>query len=391
MTTTTTGLESSGPRPGDGKDVFTMSGRDPALGKAAPAFRPARALAALLLTLALPTVGAQTLRVLTHSSFDLPAETLEAFTERTGIAVELLPAGDAGEALNRAILTKGRPLGDVLFGIDDSLLARALEAGIFEPYESEALAAVPEAYRFDPSHHVTPIDVGFVAFNYDRAYFAAAGRAAPQDLTDLTTEPFRGLTVVADPASSSPGLAFMLTTIARFGEGGEYDWLDYWAELRANDLLVTSGWSDAYYTSFTRYGGDRPIVLSYATSPAAEVIFAGEPLDEAPTANLLCELCAWRQVEAAGVLAGASNPEAARLFIDFLLSEEVQAEIPLAMFVYPARSGVPLPAEFDLYAELPAPGQAASLPSDRIAENTQRWLEQWTAVVRQGRDPATVR
>jgi thiamine transport system substrate-binding protein len=346
-------------------------------------------LAVLAAALLLLTVGhSQPLRILTHESFDLSSAVLERFTEETGVEVQILPAGDAGEVVSRAILTKARPIADVLFGVDNSLLTRALDADIFEPYRSPLLKQVPERFVFDEQHRVTPIDVGYVVFNLDLGWFERQGLEPPTDIAQLSEPRYRGLTAVQDPATSSPGLAFLLTTIDRFGEE---DWLEFWAGLRDNDVLVTSGWSDAYYTAFTRYGGDRPIVLSYATSPAAEVMFAEEPLDEAPTGNLMCESCAYRQVEAAGILRGTERRRAAEQFIDFLLSREVQTDIPGVMFVYPVRQDVPLPHEFDLFAERPGEEQTAELPPQRIASGLESWLEQWTQVVTQGRAPGNVR
>ena len=337
---------------------------------------------------------AQTLTVLTHDSFAISEEVIEAFTEQTGVEVEFLPAGDAGEVVNRAILTKDNPLGDVLYGIDNSLLARAVNEDIFEPYLSPALNGVNARYLFDDMGFVTPIDVGFVNFNIDKAYFEEAGVEPPSDISQLTENMYRGLAVVQNPATSSPGLAFMLTTIARFGTDsdseGETTWLDYWAGLRDNDVLVSSGWSDSYYTSFTRYGGDKPIVLSYASSPAAEVMFAEETLEDAPTSNLFCETCVYQQIEAAGILKGTENLEAAQSFVDFMLSEAFQSDIAPNMFVYPAVEGVTLPTEFEQYSQIPTPEQTANLP-EGTEENLQTWLSQWTQVVEQGRDPADVR
>ena len=339
----------------------------------------------------LSLAAAQPLTLLVHDSFSISENVLATFTERTGIEVEVLPAGDAGAVVNRAILTRQNPIADLLYGVDNSLLGRAGDADLFVPYESPRLTSVPDRFLFDPQHRVTPVDVGYVNFNWDRAWFEGADVAPPTDLRDLATDAYEGLTVVTDPSSSSPGLAFMLTTIARFGEGGDYDWLDYWADLRDRDVLVTSGWSDAYYGAFTRYGGDRPIVLSYATSPAAEVIFAEEPLDEAPTANLFCERCVWRQIEAVGILAGTDRTEDAQALIDFMLSETFQADIPLNMFVYPVVEGVELPEAFERFAAVPSEAQVATLSPSRIFERQQTWLEQWTAVVQQGRNPASVR
>lgn len=347
-----------------------------------------RTISLLATLLALGLAPAQTLRVLTHDSFDLSTEVLERFSLETGVEVQLLSGGDAGETVSRAILTKERPIADLLFGVDNSLLTRATEADIFEPYRSPLLEHVPADLIFDPEHRVTPVDVGYVVFNLDLGWFDREGLAPPADLSDLADPRYRGLTAVLDPATSSPGLAFMLTTVDRFGEPG---WLEYWAELRDNEVMVASGWSDAYYTAFTRYGGDRPIVLSYATSPAAEVIFAEEPLSEAPTGNLSCQRCAYRQVEAAGILRGTDQRRAAEMFIDFLLSREVQADIPGVMFVYPVRDDVPLPPEFEQFAERPSEEQTAELSPTVVAAGLQKWLDQWTQVVSQGRRPESVR
>lgn len=338
-------------------------------------------VASLFVSLSALALAQEPVRVLTHSSFDLPVELLEQFTEQSGFEVEILPAGDAGEVVNRAILLAGRPVADVLFGVDGSLLQRAADANVFEPYESPLLADVPAEFHLSADHLVTPVDVGWVAFNVDLDWFAEAGLPLPESLADLTAPEYRDLTLVQDPASSSTGLAFLLATVAHFGEDG---WLDWWQQLRDNGLQVTSGWTEAYYTSFTRYGGDRPIVLSYASSPAAEVMFATEPLESAPTANLLCDGCAYRQIEAAGVLAGADNVDGARAFIDFLLSDAVQAAIPEAMFVYPVVTGTPLPAEFAEFAEVPA-GSGEGLAAEVIAAGQEQWLLDWTRVVLQGR------
>jgi thiamine transport system substrate-binding protein len=359
--------------------------------------RPTRALRALaraalisLVPLALAGASAQQVTLITHDSFALPDDLVTAFEEEHDLDLRLLSGGDAGEVVNRALLTAGRPVADALFGIDDALIAREGAPDLFAPYRAEGLSEVPEELRF-AGERLTPVTVGYVNFNLHLAGLRERGLPLPRDIAELAGPPFEQATVVSDPATSSPGLAFLLTTVARFGEGGAYDWLDYWADLRDAGVRVTSGWSDAYYTAFSRYGGDRPIVLSYATSPAAEVIFAEEELDASPTANLLCERCSWRQIEAAGVLAGAERPDAAREVVDFLLSPEVQEAVPTSMFVYPARRGVPLPEAFERFAVRPSAEQTAALPAERIEAEQARWLEQWTQVVRQGRDPDEVR
>jgi thiamine transport system substrate-binding protein len=329
---------------------------------------------------------AQTLTVLTHDSLAISEEVIAEFTKQTGVKIKFLQAGDAGEVVNRAILTKNRPLADLLYGVDNSLLSRATSEDIFIPYQSPALEKVNPRYVFDPSYSVTPIDVGYVSFNLDHAYIKEKGLEPPTDITQLTEETYKGLTAVANPTTSSPGLAFMLVTIARFGETGDYTWLHYWADLRDNDVSVAAGWNEVYYTAFSRYGGERPIVLSYATSPAAEVMFSETPIAEPPTSNLFCYQCVYEQVEAAGILKGTKNLKAAQMFIDYMLSRSFQADIAPNMFVYPVVEDIPLPEAFS-FSPVPAAEQTARLESDYIELRLKEWLKQWSQVVEQGKNP----
>jgi thiamine transport system substrate-binding protein len=314
--------------------------------------------------------------LVTHDSFAVSKDVVAAFEQETGLELRILQSGDAGEALNKALLTAGNPQGDVLFGVDDNLLSRALAEDLFIEYESDQREVIAEAFRTD-EQRVTPIDHGEVCLNLDRDWFASRGVEPPATLDELTDERYRGLTVVENPATSSPGLAFLLATIERFGEDG---WQDYWRNLRANGVRVTDGWEEAYTQQFSGAAGSpgkRPIVVSYATSPAAEVIFAGKPLDESPTVAV--EDGCFRQVEYAGILRGAPNEEGARLLVDFLLGERFQADVPGSMFVYPVREGVALPAEFEQHAIVP--DDPLRMEPERIAEQRDVWIDQWTKIV----------
>jgi len=281
--------------------------------------------------------------------------------------------------VNQAILSKGHPLGDVLYGIDNTFLSRALSAGIFDPYQSPSLASVPSAFQLDPQGRVTPVDYGDVCLNIDKSAFAAGSPPAPTVLADLTGAPYRGMLVVENPATSSTGLAFMLATVARFGESGSYTWLDYWKDLRANDMKVDASWNDAYEADFSAGAGkgDRPIVVSYASSPPAEVYYAPTPPADAPTAAIL-DGC-FRQVEFVGVLAGTAQPELARAFVDFMLSPAVQRDIPLQMFVFPVVQGTALPDVFTKYAKVPP--KPLTIDPATITANRDRWIQEWTATV----------
>ena len=314
--------------------------------------------------------------LVTHDSFAVSKDVREAFEEKSGLRLRILQTGDANETLNRALLTAGSPQGDVIFGIDDSVLSRAIEGDVLEEYRSKELASVVGTF-VPRTDLVTPIDHGEVCLNVDRAWFADRRIAPPSRLEDLTEPPYRNLLVVENPATSSPGLAFLLATVARFGEDG---WQEYWRDLRANGVLAVDGWDEAYTQQFSGAAdspGKRPIVVSYATSPAAEVIFATTPPATAPTAAI--EDGCYRQVEYAGILRGARNEDGARGLIDFMLSERFQADVPGSMFVYPVRDGVELPAAFLQHAIVPE--QPLALPADEIEANRDRWVDEWTEIV----------
>jgi thiamine transport system substrate-binding protein len=314
--------------------------------------------------------------LVTHDSFAISNDVKRAFEDESGLTLRILKAGDAGEIVTRALLTAGNPEGDVLFGVDNNLLARALDGDVFEEYESPELAAIDPALVLDPEHRATPIDRGDVCLNYDKGWYAERSLEPPTQLEDLIRAKYRGQLVVENPATSTPGLAFLLATIAKFGDR----WQAYWRGLRANDVLVVDGWEDAYYARFSGASGsegNRPIVVSYASSPPAEVIFRDPRPAEAPTG--VVESSCFRQVELAGVLRGARNEEGARQLIDFMLSEHFQEDIPLQMFVFPARTDAALPAEFEKWAVVPE--QPLELPPEEIEENRERWVDEWSEIV----------
>jgi thiamine transport system substrate-binding protein len=318
-----------------------------------------------------------TLRLVTHDSFAATDAVLEQFTAQTGIRLELLQGGDAGTVVNRAILTKGRPEGDVLWGVDNTLLSRAVSEEIFLPYESERLEQVDESIRaLVPGNEATPVDVGDVCLNYDVGWFEQRGVAPPSSLDDLVEAEYRDLLVVQNPATSSPGLAFLLATIGAYGEPG---WQEYWRELRANGVKVVDGWTQAYFTDFSGSSGEgpRPIVVSYASSPVAEVVFADPRPSEAPTAAVTTGC--FRQIEFAGILDGTGHEREARQLVDFLLSPTFQEDMPLNMFVFPVVDDAELPPEF---AGVPmGQPQGDTVGPERIDANRDQWIAEWTNVV----------
>lgn len=341
--------------------------------------RFASVLAALALVLGAcgddPDAGPTRLTILSHESFDdgVTSETFAAFTAVTGIEVVVIASSDAGAMVNQAILTKDNPLADVIFGVDDTFLSRAIDGGIFLAHEAAGLAEV-DPRLVHPGNLVTPISYGDVCINYDKAWFSDSGLSIPTTLEDLRDPDVASLLAVMHPATSSPGLAFLLATVDAYGEEG---WQGFWADLRDGGVTVTSGWSAAYYGEFSRYDGDRPLVLSYASSPPVEVFYADPPIDEAPT-GVITDGC-YRQIEFAGVLEGTEYPEAAGALVDFMLSLEFQNQIPESWLVYPANSQATLPPAFAAHTVLP--DDPSQFDTDYISSNRERWINEWISVM----------
>lgn len=334
--------------------------------------------------IAMPTAGARPtipppgeLTLMTHDSFEASESIIKEFETAANVKLKILKSGDAGAALNKAILAKANPLADVFFGVDNTFLSRALKADLFDAYNSTNATSLSKEFTLDPDFKLTPVDYGDVCLNYDRAYFQTKNLAPPKTLDDLIKPAYKGLTVVQNPATSSPGLAFLLASIGQFGKD---KYIDFWKAMRANDVLVTEGWSDAYYAKSTwgGKGGNRPIIVSYATSPAAEVFFSNGKLTEPPTANVVSDGACFRQIEFVGVLKGAKNPDAARKLIDFMLSKKFQTDIPSQMFVFPVMADAQLP-DFFKFAEKPQ--KPAIVSATEIDANRDAWIKAWTEAV----------
>jgi thiamine transport system substrate-binding protein len=334
---------------------------------------------ALLITACTPR-GPRVLTVMTHDSFAVSEPVVSAFETEHQVTVRFLSSGDAGEALNKAILAAGNPLADVLYGVDNTFLSRALTENIFEPYHSPLLAEIPDSFKLDPTDQALPVDYGDVCLNYDRAYFDEHNLQPPQRLEDLLEPEYRGLLVVENPASSSPGLAFLLATVGHFGPDG---FLAYWEGLRQNDVLVVNDWGTAYDTEFSGSSGHgpRPIVVSYGSSPPFEVLYSPTPPAEAPTAAVVSDGSCFRQIEFVGILRGTHNRDLAEAWVDFMLSTAFQEDMPLQMYVFPVNPNAHLDEIFTRYMSVPQHPVVVS--PDDIAAHREAWIQAWTETVLQ--------
>lgn len=317
--------------------------------------------------------GGSTVSVVTHDSFTVSDSLIKAFTADTGYELSIVNSGDAGELVNKLILTKDAPLGDAVFGIDNTYASRALAEGIIDASATVTLPEGAQAYLIEDNPALAPIDMGDVCVNIDTGYFADKGLTPPATFEDLVKSEYKDLFVAIDPSTSSPGMAWMLATVGHFGADG---FADYWKQLVANGTRIDSGWTDAYYTDFTAGGGEGsyPIVVSYASSPSFTLADDGA----ATTTTALLET-AFRQVEYAGVLAGAANPEGGKAFVEWMLSTDVQQDIPGQMYMYPVAADAALPPELERFG--PLADDPVEVPAADITANREDWLSAWTEAV----------
>ncbi|MEU3241260.1 thiamine ABC transporter substrate-binding protein [Streptomyces sp. NPDC006875] len=323
----------------------------------------------------------RTVTLVSHDSFAYSKSVLRAFERESGYKVRILKDGDAGQAVNKAVLTKDNPQGDVFFGVDNTLLSRALDNGLFQPHEPRDSDRIDPQYRVDQEkHRVTPIDSGDICVNYDKAYFSEHKLAPPASFDDLVKPAYKDLLVTENASTSSPGLGFLLGTAAKYGDAG---WQDYWKKLKANGVKVVDGWEQAYNDEFSGSAGgrkakaDRPLVVSYASSPPAEVVYADPRPKTAPTG--VGDGTCFRQVEYAGLLSNAKNTKGGKALLDFLISSRFQEDMPLNMFVYPVREGAKVPEVFTKFG--PQAAHPETLAPADIAKNRDQWVKSWTSLV----------
>ncbi len=318
----------------------------------------------------------RTLTVMTHDSFAASQSVIDEFQAKYNVKLQFIASGDAGTALNKAILAKGNPFADVFYGVDNTFLSRALNEDIFIPYNSPLLSAIPAQYKLDPENTALPVDWGDVCVDYDKAYFAKNNITPPASLEDLVKPEYKNMLVVENPATSSPGLSFLLTTIGHFGAD---KYLDYWKSLVANNVLVVNDWNTAFYTNFSQSGGDRPIVVSYNSDPAFQVISSKTPEAGTQIGVIASNGACFQQIEFVGILQGTKNLDLAEKWVDFMLSPTFQEDMPAQMYVFPVNPQAALNATFQKY--LVIPGTTANVSPADIAANREAWINAWTQAV----------
>ena len=305
----------------------------------------------LLLSGCAPASQNQAVTLVAHDSFAISDQSIAEFEKRSGLELEIIRAGDAGSVTNRLALTKNAPIGDVVFGIDNTFRGVAEENNLIEGSLSE-------------------VSYSDVCFNFDKNWFRQNQIEPPATWRELVLPKYKELTVVSNPLTSSPGMAFLATTVAALGEEG---FEDFWRQLNDNGVKIAAGWEEAYFTEFSGSSGNGnyPIVLSYSSSPVAEI---GED-GKSQTVALLDEC--FRQIEYVGILAGAKNPTGAKALIEFLLAEPFQSTMPGLMYVYPVNTDATVPEEWSTYG----PPANSTIGEDLdIQLNRSSWQDKWSEI-----------
>ena len=290
--------------------------------------------------------------LLAYDAFTPVDGIFDAFTNATGASVKVVTGGDTGTLVSKAILTAGNPEADVLWGLDSTFLSRAQNADLLTTYE--------------------PVDYGDICVNYDKAWFTKNNIAVPTSFEELALPTYKNLLVVQDAVASSTGLGFVLGTIAHFGAD---KWQEYWKSLMANGTRVSADWTSAYTIDFSGSSGKGkyPLVVSYGSSPPAEIVYSATPITE-PTTGVIESTC-FRQTEYVGALRGTKNPKLAALLLSYLLDTSFQESMPLSLFVFPVNKNAVLPEVFKSFAV--APARPLQVDAAEIEKNRETWLDQW--------------
>lgn len=253
------------------------------------------------------------------------------FEKQTGIKAVMISVGDTGLLLSRAVQEKKSPKADVLVGISNHLVEKARQLDVLAPYKPQGSEAVPEPLRLDDDWQLTPYDWSFFAFVYD----TQSGVPEPKSLEDLTRPEYRKKIAMIDPRTSAVGLGFLAWTLSVYGTG----YLDYWRALRDSILTLAPSW-DSAYGLFT--AGEVPLVISYTTSPPYHV--ENDHTDRYRA--LIFPEGHTMHIEGAGLVKGAKHSAEGKAFLDFLITEEAQAVLPLTQWMYPVNEAVKLPPSY---------------------------------------------
>ena len=327
-------------------------------------FRLLAALGAgLLMMIGLPTSAATpTLTVYTYASFVSdwgPGPLIEpAFEAHCGCDLKFVGVEDGAALLGRLKLEGGRSSADVILGLDTSLVTEAQQTGLLEPHGLN-LDTIDFALSWSDPVFI-PYDFGYFGFVYDSEKLANP----PTSLRALVNQPQGPRIIIQDPRTSTPGLGLLLWVRKIFGDND----MSAWAALSPRIVTVTKGWSEAYGLFLK---GEAPMVLSYTTSPAYHRHV--EQTDQYRVA--MFEEGHYQQVEVAARLAHSAQPELAKDFLQFLLSDEVQAILPTSNWMLPAvHTEQALPEAF---RDDELPRTSLSFEPSEVSTERRHWIKRW--------------
>jgi len=298
------------------------------------------------------------------SEYGLGPKIIPKFEEQCNCKIKMVSKGDAGQVLTTLVLEKENPKADVVIGLDNSLIQKAIEKKVLEEFTPKNIGIVPKDIGFYKKGFLTPFDYGFIAFVFDSKKI----EAELNEFDSLLDSRLEKKIVIQNPRTSSPGLALLFWSIEVYGDPG---YKEFWKEFKPNILVVTDGWDES--AGLFR-AGEAPMYLSYATSPAYYAEF--EDINHFLAAEF--EEGHYIQVEGIGIVKGTKNRKLAEQFIEFMLTEEAQKEIPFTQFMFPVNKNIELPKAFE-YAVMP--DKKLELDPELIEEKQEEWISEWEKII----------
>ncbi len=345
----------------------------------------ARSLALVLLALTAgctrptsppPTVDTTNLTVLAPQSLVVDDEVIGRFEQESGISVLFRNIGPATDMVERIVEGGSVPSGwDLVYGIDNQQMVAAIEAGLFQPYAAAGLADVPDHLEIDSSQHLLPVSHNYVMVNADRDYFEREDIDPPASLDDLRRPEIASLLALPSPETDQAGRGFLAATARYFGEDA---FIDFWADLDEGGAQVAANWTEAYlgaYTVGSSGEGDRPLVLAYASAPAADAVFTPGAGDSPPSVALDLPGAGFHQIDLVGIAADTPRVEQARALVEFLLGPEFQASVAQRMFAFPVLPDAETGQSFAEHARPPA--EPVNMEPSILDDRMQSWLVSW--------------
>ena len=307
--------------------------------------------------------------------------------------IQITRFSDANELVVRLEAEKSNPIADVVIGIDNTLIHLIEDkASVLEPYTPTSISQIDEnlIQNLDPENYLIPYDYGIISLYYQNHIINSSTNPELENLTldGLLASNLLPMLIVENPKYSSPGLGFLLWTIAVYGDPEinfdgllESNWRNWWNASR-DKITITKSWGDAFNIFFTPEE-EKPIMVSYGTSPAYSYCQWADNSTSAVVTHEKNQQNAWLQIEGIGLVKDAPHKDKGKQFINWFLSSSLQSEIPEHQWMYPANREVILSPCFEESVIHPDEVFRLNdlLSPEILGHYLPDWKDQWEQVI----------